>query len=387
MFAPTDVAPGTIQRACEAFIEADRLIAEGIGIVAHANVESSTGLSTEMLLILAARRTSGDAHVICQAAATLRDMPATHAAFTRGELSWGQVRAITQAVRTVDVRERARIDDLVRSQAPRLATMDPDEVICKVDDLVTEMRADLAQVREQRRIETGFLAIQGRTDGSATLYGEADAESAATLIQALDAQAGSPVAPEEDRPTRPQQYMQALIGICESSLSGSHSQMRPRPRLIATIDLQSLREDAGAASARVLWALAGRTPRLTPLSTETLMCDATTIPVVFDGARPIAVGDAYAPISPKLRTALVARDGGCRFPGCPAPSAWTDAHHIVPRLAGGPTSSDNLILLCRRCHRLAHRYRWKIEWGDDGVVEFTRLHRKFASSPRAPARE
>ncbi|MGZ4139253.1 MAG: HNH endonuclease signature motif containing protein, partial [Actinomycetota bacterium] len=136
-----------------------------------------------------------------------------------------------------------------------------------------------------------------------------------------------------------------------------------------------------------LWALAGRPAGLTPLATEALLCDSTVVPVLFQGARPVAVGDASSPVSQKLRSALVARDGGCRFPGCRAPVAWCDAHHIRARIHDGPTTIDNLILLCRRCHRRVHRFRWRIELGPDGSITFTRRGQTYSSSPRAARRE
>ncbi|HVE74399.1 MAG TPA: HNH endonuclease signature motif containing protein, partial [Mycobacteriales bacterium] len=34
-----------------------------------------------------------------------------------------------------------------------------------------------------------------------------------------------------------------------------------------------------------------------------------------------------------------------------------DAHHVVPLSEGGPTVMDNLVLLCRRHHRLWHHDR------------------------------
>jgi hypothetical protein len=55
-----------------------------------------------------------------------------------------------------------------------------------------------------------------------------------------------------------------------------------------------------------------------------------------------------------LRQAVVARDGGCRFPGCDRPHAWCDAHHIVHWADGGTTALANLVLLCRPPHRLLH---------------------------------
>jgi hypothetical protein len=36
------------------------------------------------------------------------------------------------------------------------------------------------------------------------------------------------------------------------------------------------------------------------------------------------------------------------------PAGWTDAHHVVHWADGGPTALGNLVLLCRRHHRLVH---------------------------------
>src|SRR5437879_1870161 len=327
--------------------------------------------------------------MLANSAATLRAMPATASAFASGELSWSQVRAIVSAVRTVDGAGRAQVDDLIARQTDRLATMDPDELLARVDDAVARLRADLVRACEDRQIERGFLAVQGRLDGSAVIFGEADAESTATIMEALDVAAEQPVDQEvEGAPSRAQQHLGALVSICEQALAGGTAgTTRPRPRLLATIDIESLRKGAESDSSRILWSLAGRPARVTPLATDVLACDATVVPILFDGARPVAVGDATAAITSAMRTALIARDGGCRFPGCHAPVSWCDAHHIRTRIQDGPTVIDNLILLCRKCHRRVHRLRWKIAQRDDGVIEFTWHGTTLASSRHTPRRE
>jgi hypothetical protein len=42
--------------------------------------------------------------------------------------------------------------------------------------------------------------------------------------------------------------------------------------------------------------------------------------------------------------ALIAREGGCSFPGCGHPPQWCDRHHIIDWIDGGPTDLENLKL-------------------------------------------
>ena len=45
----------------------------------------------------------------------------------------------------------------------------------------------------------------------------------------------------------------------------------------------------------------------------------------------------------------------CAYPGCDRPHTWCDAHHVVHWADGGPTALPNLLLLCRRHHRMVHQ--------------------------------
>ncbi len=61
-----------------------------------------------------------------------------------------------------------------------------------------------------------------------------------------------------------------------------------------------------------------------------------------------------------LRRALTVRDRCCRFPGC-GNTRFLDAHHIEHWAAGGETSLENLLLLCRRHHRFVHEGGYTID--------------------------
>ena len=64
---------------------------------------------------------------------------------------------------------------------------------------------------------------------------------------------------------------------------------------------------------------------------QRIACDAETWRALLDPAtgQVLELGRAHRLVPHWLRKALVARDHGCRWPGCTAPAAWTDAHHII----------------------------------------------------------
>ncbi len=64
------------------------------------------------------------------------------------------------------------------------------------------------------------------------------------------------------------------------------------------------------------------------------------------------------------RRALACRDGGCCFPGCTRPASWCEAHHVWEWILGGPTSLDNLCLLCPFHHRHFARLGWVVTMTD-----------------------
>jgi hypothetical protein len=90
--------------------------------------------------------------------------------------------------------------------------------------------------------------------------------------------------------------------------------------------------------------------------------------VIFNDAGGIlAFGRTRRLASKGQRLALVARDGGCCFPGCERPAAWTEVHHIHEWIDGGHTDIDNMCLLCRFHHREFAKRGWEVFMSGDGV--------------------
>ena len=83
-----------------------------------------------------------------------------------------------------------------------------------------------------------------------------------------------------------------------------------------------------------------------------------------------------------LFNALVLRDQHCRYPGCDRPPDWCDAHHIHHYANGGPTTLDNLTLLCTRHHHHCHQPGWQLHFDPDNTLTvITPSGRTFTSRP------
>jgi hypothetical protein len=94
--------------------------------------------------------------------------------------------------------------------------------------------------------------------------------------------------------------------------------------------------------------------RLPAETLRRLACDTGLVTTRTDASGTVLdVGRRTRAIPPAIRRALWVRDRGCRWPGCPN-TRFLHGHHIRHWLHGGPTSLENLVLLCSRHHRLVH---------------------------------
>ncbi|MFF1819567.1 DUF222 domain-containing protein [Kribbella sp. NPDC058245] len=101
-----------------------------------------------------------------------------------------------------------------------------------------------------------------------------------------------------------------------------------------------------------------------------LACDAAILPIVLGGdSQPLDVGTEQRFVNRYIRRALNKRDKGCVV--CKAPPSMCHAHHLIHWADGGPTSLQNLALLCAVHHRAVHAGQWSVSI-TDGVVRVTR---------------
>jgi hypothetical protein len=92
-----------------------------------------------------------------------------------------------------------------------------------------------------------------------------------------------------------------------------------------------------------------------------LRCDALLQAVILSTSGAVLnLGRAVRTVSAAQRKALTARDQGCVVPGCTAPLAACDAHHVKWWRHGGATDLQNLVLLCGAHHSAVHAGTWSL---------------------------
>jgi hypothetical protein len=106
------------------------------------------------------------------------------------------------------------------------------------------------------------------------------------------------------------------------------------------------------------------------LGTETarrISCDAPVCVLLRKGNEILNLGRTQRLPNRAQRRALMARDGGCRFPGC-AERRYVEPHHVVHWADGGPTDLANLVLLCWRHHHAVHEGGYRLAFAAGAVT-------------------
>jgi hypothetical protein len=155
-----------------------------------------------------------------------------------------------------------------------------------------------------------------------------------------------------------QRMADALVEVCGQSASGGTPSKRTT--VVVHADLTYLAGGDGTAELDVLGPLA-------PEVVRRLACDAKIVlSADNEKGHSIQQGTGARNPTPAQRIEIRRRDKGCRFPGCTY-TEFTDVHHVVHWLNGGPTSIPNLVTLCDQHHRSVHELGWKMS-GDANVL-------------------
>jgi hypothetical protein len=206
---------------------------------------------------------------------------------------------------------------------------------------------------EEEVVNLRSLEIKGGGEGMVSVNGFLDSAGAAVLRKALEPLAKK--AGKEDKRERKQRLADALV---ELATGGKPAQLQ------VTASIETLMGLAGAAAGEMEFSLP-----ISARAVERMACDCSVVRVLLAAdSTVIDVGRSTPKVSPAMKRALVARDGGCRWPSCNRKAYFSDAHHLFYWTKGGETKLDNLVLLCYHHHRRVHEGRWQLAKCDDGSL-------------------
>ncbi|GAA0997320.1 hypothetical protein GCM10009563_19380 [Subtercola frigoramans] len=122
----------------------------------------------------------------------------------------------------------------------------------------------------------------------------------------------------------------------------------------------SVRESDLVTGAGVGW-IEGSDVPVSGRTVRQLVCSGGVQRVVLsDEGRIVRLGAEQRCFDGRQRRAITLRDGGCVIPGCRVPASWCEIHHVDEFADGGPTHTDNGVLLCWFHHRTIDHSGWEI---------------------------
>jgi hypothetical protein len=312
-------------------------------------------------------------------ARALEQYPAVAASFCRGELSYSKVRAITRVATPATEAQllewaphttAAQLERIAAGQRRATRTEATENHAARhVSALWDDDGALVGTFRLDP--DEGAALLAALTLGKDLLRAERSAERKAEKRSAeRKAEKRSAERSADDcspEPIRPGvSNADALALIVETMLGADRAKSISRhERTLVMIHV-----DAATAEAHL-----HDGPTLDPATARRMTCDAPVCAVFRKGLEVLDLGRTQRLPNRAQRRALMARDGGCRFPGC-AERRYVEAHHVVHWVDGGRTDLDNLVLLCWRHHHAVHEGGYRMlfasgavtVWRPDGTV-------------------
>jgi hypothetical protein len=296
----------------------------------------------------------------------LRDLPVIGAAVVAGGLAPEQARVLCR------LHGRIPLPDLQESQTQLVDVakdLNTDALGKLVAHLIATHCEPALEADQERAHERRYLQL--RTDADGSVHGSfrlasEDAEAVLTVLE--------PLARKQelsDKRSACQRRADALVDVFSGAAAWmdlpnaggqrAHLSYVVSGEWAAGQEPPSLAEQLAGEGAHPL-GLSSRTaggawtgPQTRP-RIEALLCDARISRVLLDPSGQVqALHSLTDQITSAQRKAVSARDRQCVAKGCTRPPAFCDVHHLHHRADGGPTSVENLGLLCRRHHVLWHR--------------------------------
>jgi hypothetical protein len=306
----------------------------------------------------------GAAREKVRVAKALTGLPLLSGALQRGEISYAKVRALTRvATPENEIRLLHFAYAGTAAQVERLAGAW--RRCDRIEEARQEERAHLSRTVTSYVDEDGMVVLRGRLTPELGAVVQRALEAASEQLYQESRHAAAPESVAEEV-TAGQRRADALALIAESALEHGLDRGTTADRYQVVMHLEG---PACGETAQAVLELADGGIHVSAETSRRLSCDASMV-VMREGpdGSVLDVGRKTRTIPTAIRRALDARDGRCRFPGCTARRC--DAHHVEHWADGGSTALANLLLLCRRHHRLVHEDGYNVAL-TAGEVTFT----------------
>jgi hypothetical protein len=362
------VVAADLDRALELLAVAERARAEAASLVGGllgSDLERFLGyVSWERLVAHRTGCGNREAFGVVKVARHLARFGLTAAALEAGVIGWTAAGILARAAAGLS-------DAYERDEAELLSVAEG----CEPEDLERVCRlwreradAEAAAERAEHRHEQRGLWLQHAFDGSCQGRFQLDAIGAEVVAQALETRPDSTSSLAEPR-TAAQRRADRLVDLCAATEGvDDDGAAGVRANVDVVIDVHTLAGVDGPIDQ-----LRAELDHGGPISgpgLDRLLCDASFRALITGRARTVLAYNRATPeIPPALRRAVRIRDRHCTFDGCDRPWQHCDLHHLVPRNRGGPTTAENLTLLCRFHHGLAHEGGWKLTRAPDGTIQ------------------
>ncbi len=269
----------------------------------------------------------------------LTELPLLAEAFSSGQISFEKV-ALVASVATPES-DAVWAEEAISNNVARLASWVRESR--RMNRREAEAKLKQRYLRKYWDEHEGVLHLIARIPG-------ADGAVVAKTIDRLVEQAP----PEhEDGTYEPHESRcaDALVAACSAHIAADAD--ADRATVVVHVDAKALNAIHGTATIE-------DGPLIASEVVRRLSCDARLQLVIESGrGEPIGVGRTTRTIPPYLGRELRRRDRGCRFGDC-GRTRGVQGHHIHHYAHGGPTTLDNLVLLCPYHHRLVHDGGWRL---------------------------
>ena len=296
-----------------------------------------------------------------ETARQLGNLPRTEEALARGEIGYQHAVAMARTAEHLGAAAVRKAEGMLLKAAE---TLDPGAFVGVVKDFEHRVDAEAALTEANRAHQRRYLQIGEPVNGLARIEGQLVAEAAAIVRTAIEPYMKPRKGDDRSAGQRAHdglvQALSARAGVGRED-GASANGAGPRPLLIIKTTADTLAGVSGAPAGELEWG--GTVPAET---VRRLACDSAITRISGLNELESEATHAARTIPPATRRALVARDGHCVFPGCDRPAPWCVGHHLQFWSEGGPTTLENLGLVCGPHHRKVHEDGWKLRRDEDG---------------------